>query len=66
MQAKRIVKTQTSTRVEAIEVAAVEERDPWTLPMSIFKPRAKEADCKGFVDQDQVGVCGVALCSCLN
>lgn len=52
--AKRIVKTQTNTRVEAVEVAVVEEREPWTLPMSIFKPRAKESDARTFHDNEQV------------
>lgn len=29
---------------------AKEEREPWTLPMSIFKSRAKEADARAFYD----------------
>lgn len=52
VQAKKIIKTQTTTRVENIEVKAPEEREPWTLPMSVFKPRAKESDAKGYLDTD--------------
>ena len=54
LQAKKILKTQTTMRVEAVEVKPVEERDPWTLPMSIFKPRVKEADARNFFDTPQV------------
>lgn len=50
LQAKKIIKTQTTMRVEAVEVKAVEEREPWTLPSSIFKPRVKEADARNFFD----------------
>ena len=52
-QAKRIIKTQTTTRVENVEVKQVDERDPWTLPMSIFKPRLKETDARAFFDTPQ-------------
>ncbi|KAJ9524025.1 hypothetical protein QJQ45_022487, partial [Haematococcus lacustris] len=48
--AKKIIKTHTSTRVEAVEVKVVEEREPWTLPVSIFKPRLKECDARNFLD----------------
>lgn len=37
-------------RVEDIEVKVEEEREPWTLPMSIFKPRLKESDSRNFFD----------------
>jgi len=50
IQAKRIIKTQTQMYVEDIEVKVVEEREPWTLPMSIFKPRLKESDARNFFD----------------
>jgi hypothetical protein len=39
--------------VESIEVARVEVREPWKLPDSIFKPRVKESDAKGFWDTDE-------------
>ena len=42
---------QTSTLVESIEVA--QARAPWKLPESVFKPRVKEADSRGFFDTDQ-------------
>lgn len=32
-----------------------EEREPWTLPMSIFKGRSKEADARAFYDGGAVG-----------
>eukprot|EP00983_Pelagomonas_calceolata_P113261 1159965-Pelagomonas_calceolata.AAC.18 len=54
MQAKRIIKTQTQMYVEDIEVKVVEEREPWTLPMSIFKPRLKESDARNFFDTPAV------------
>jgi len=56
-QAKRIIKTQTQAHVEDIEVKVVEERDPWTLPMSIFKPRLKESDARNFFDTPAVRAC---------
>ena len=40
--------------MEAIEVKMVEEREPWQLPQSIFKPRAKECDARAFFDSPQV------------
>ncbi len=39
-QAKKIIKTQVSTRVESIEAVRIEQREPWKLPDSIFKPRS--------------------------
>ena len=53
LQAKPIIKTQTQTRTESIEAARVEAREPWKLPESIFKPRVKECDSKGFWDSDE-------------
>ncbi|GMH33927.1 hypothetical protein BSKO_01761 [Bryopsis sp. KO-2023] len=52
--AKNIVKTKTSTTTEKIEVQPQEEREPWTLPMSIFKPRVKESDAKDYCDTPKV------------
>ncbi|KAG2438847.1 hypothetical protein HXX76_005387 [Chlamydomonas incerta] len=54
IQAKKIIKTQTTTRVENIEVKAQEEREPWTLPSSIFKNRVKECDARAFFDSHAV------------
>jgi hypothetical protein len=54
MLAKKILKTQTMTRVENVEMAKPEFREPWVLPNSIFKPRIKEADSKNFFDTEQV------------
>lgn len=42
-------------------MAPKEERDPWTLPMSIFKPRAKESDARGYWDSGQVRALALAL-----
>lgn len=53
IQAKKIIKTQTTTRVENIEVKPQEEREPWTLPNSIFKNRVKECDARAFFDSTQ-------------
>jgi hypothetical protein len=39
-----------STRTEDIAVEVPAEREPWSLPASIFKPRAKESDVRGFHD----------------
>jgi hypothetical protein len=33
----------------------MEEREPWTLPNSIFKSRIKECDARAFYDSHQVG-----------
>eukprot|EP00198_Chlamydomonas_reinhardtii_P003541 XP_001692877.1 flagellar associated protein [Chlamydomonas reinhardtii] len=54
IQAKKIIKTQTTTRVENIEVKQQEEREPWTLPSSIFKNRVKECDARAFFDSHTV------------
>ncbi|KXZ56071.1 hypothetical protein GPECTOR_2g953 [Gonium pectorale] len=54
IQAKKIIKTQTTTRVENIEIKPQEEREPWTLPSSIFKNRVKECDARAFYDSHQV------------
>eukprot|EP00798_Chlamydomonas_sp_ICE-L_P023775 gene23775-9334_t len=54
IMANRIIKQQSNTRVEAITMVPVEERDPWQLPLSIFKARAKEADCRTWHDTDAV------------
>jgi hypothetical protein len=35
---------------EDVFAAAPEEREPWSLPTSIFKGRAKEADARAFYD----------------
>ncbi|GAX81636.1 hypothetical protein CEUSTIGMA_g9064.t1 [Chlamydomonas eustigma] len=42
-------KTETSVRTEDVEVLY---RPPWLLPESVFRPRAKESDCKDFWDTD--------------
>eukprot|EP00873_Tetraselmis_striata_P034657 jgi/Tetstr1/454921/TSEL_041784.t1 len=50
----RITSTETETSTEDVYVAPVEEREPWELPKSIFKPRVKEADSRDFWDNDIV------------
>ncbi|MEW5306191.1 MAG: hypothetical protein WDW36_008675 [Sanguina aurantia] len=50
IQVSKIIKTHTQVRVEDIEVKALEEREAWTLPNSIFKPRLKESDAHAFTD----------------
>lgn len=52
--AEKIVRTETETTTEKIEVMPKEEKEPWTLPASIFKPRAKESDAKDFTDKTKV------------
>jgi hypothetical protein len=64
LQAKKIIKTQTQKRVEDIEVKVVEERDPWTLPVSIFKPRLKESDSRNFFDTPAVSLKALYLTLC--
>ena len=49
-----MLKTTTSTVEEDVYVAAVEAREPWSLPASIFKARAKEADARAFFDSAAV------------
>lgn len=44
------MRTQTTTFEEDVHIPVVEERDPWVLPQSIFKPRAKEADARAYYD----------------
>ena len=39
---------------EEVYVAPPEEKEPWELMKSIFKPRIKEADSKDFWDNDVV------------
>eukprot|EP00879_Flechtneria_rotunda_P024201 GHRR01025649.1.p1 GENE.GHRR01025649.1~~GHRR01025649.1.p1 ORF type:complete len:986 (+),score=357.96 GHRR01025649.1:892-3849(+) len=48
--AKAILKMQTTTTEESIIVQVAEEKEPWALPSSIFKPRIKEADAHAFYD----------------
>lgn len=44
------MKSQTTTTEEDIRLPVAEQREPWTLPGSIFKPRAKESDARAFYD----------------
>ena len=44
------MKSQTTTTEEDIRLPVAEQREPWTLPGSIFKPRAKESDGRAFYD----------------
>lgn len=44
------MKTQTTITEEDIRLPVAEQREPWTLPGSIFKPRVKEADAREFYD----------------
>ncbi|KAF8071180.1 hypothetical protein HT031_001262 [Scenedesmus sp. PABB004] len=48
--AQAITRSQTTTTEESISLVAPEAREPWALPSSIFKPRAKEADARAFYD----------------
>lgn len=50
LSATSIVRTQTTTTEEEIVRVVLEERDPWTLPQSIFRPRIKESDARAFYD----------------
>ncbi len=50
LSAEQILKQQTTTYEEDISIIPQEEREPWTLPMSVFKPRAKESDAKAYHD----------------
>lgn len=38
-------------------MAVAEAREPWSLPNSIFKPRAKECDARAFLDGNTVRMC---------
>jgi hypothetical protein len=58
-----IMRSQTTTTEESIVVAAAEEREPWTLPGSIFKPRVKEADARAFYDGGAVSAGNAQQCS---
>jgi hypothetical protein len=58
IEAKRLIRTVVTTRQEDVEVAMPMERDAWTLPKSIFAPRAKrgpqQCDAKDFFDTPKV------------
>jgi hypothetical protein len=58
-----IMRSQTTTTEESIVVAAAEEREPWTLPGSIFKPRVKESDARAFYDGGAVSAGPAIHCS---
>jgi hypothetical protein len=47
-----ITRTQVTHREE--DLAPPEEREQWTLPQSIWRPRLKEADAHAFFDTDAV------------
>lgn len=51
-----IMKSQTTTTEEDIHVPVAEQREPWTLPGSIFKPRVKESDARAFYDGAAVSI----------
>lgn len=53
--ARRITKTETHESTETIKPVTQEEREPWTIPKSIFATRAKECDARAYVDSDAVG-----------
>jgi hypothetical protein len=57
-----IMRSQTTTTEESIVVAAAEEREPWTLPGSIFKPRVKESDARAFYDGGAVSAANAQQC----
>lgn len=44
------MKSQSTVTEESIAVQLTEAREPWTLPSSIFKSRAKESDARAFYD----------------
>ena len=52
LMVERTVREDTDIAVH--EVEAPRPKTPWRLPESIFKPRLKEADSKGFFDTHQV------------
>lgn len=48
----RVEKKESSTSTEEVETPR--PKTPWRLPESIFKPRVRESDAKGFFDTHQV------------
>lgn len=54
------MKSQTTVTEEDIRLPVAEQREPWTLPGSIFKPRVKECDARAFYDGGAVSTCGPA------
>ncbi|KAK9816567.1 hypothetical protein WJX72_002063 [[Myrmecia] bisecta] len=48
--AKRITDKVVKIREEKLDVKVEEQREPWTLPASVFKPRAKESDARNYTD----------------
>lgn len=49
IQAKEIQESRTTIKTEKID-KVVDNREPWSLPMSIFKPRIRESDARDFFD----------------
>jgi hypothetical protein len=57
-----VMRSQTTTTEEDISAPVPEAREPWALPNSIFKARAKEADARAFYDGGAVrGVCARSM-----
>ena len=58
IEAKRLIRTTVTTRQENVEVALPVEKEPWTLPKSVFAPRARrgpqQSDAKDYLDTPKV------------
>ena len=56
--AKKVTQTRVTIHTEKIDVAYEEEKAQWTLPQSIFKPRAirgpEQCDAKDYFDTPKV------------
>ena len=52
-----ILQTHHDVTEEDIHLPTTEQREPWTLPQSIFKARSKEADARAFYDGGAVSPC---------
>eukprot|EP00210_Caulerpa_lentillifera_P000601 g582.t1 len=53
LKSKEIQQTRTTTSVQQIERVEA-NKEPWTLPNSIFKPRLRESDSRDFFDTSKV------------
>jgi len=58
------MKSQTTVTEEDIRLPVAEQREPWTLPGSIFKPRVKECDARAFYDGGAVSILRVVQHTC--
>lgn len=58
MVAKQVIRTLVNVKTEKIDVLLPTEKEVWTLPVSIFKPRSlrgpDQADSRDFTDTPEV------------